>query len=322
VRGRTALVLIPAIAFALAVRSSQASPSAPGAVTLQGDADLVAAVKATLASRGIPAAADAPGAVPVKLERRAGRIVVSVETPGGSLPREVTDPRTAATIIESLVRTDVEAPLLAERAIDPTPAPFSSSSPSSSSALFDDPVTPPPVPVPTAAVSVEAPRAGRGVQLFTLAETSRANDHTSWLGVSVGACLMLGPVCAGARARFAVVVDQPWQMNIDRHGVETLLGADLPLRLGSLTLAPGFGIGLGSMHSHVEGAGRSEETGGPHADLHVALSYPLGRRTALEAALSLDVTQTTHVETSSPVALPDEPRAFGRLGVGLRFGAL
>jgi hypothetical protein len=133
---------------------------------------------------------------------------------------------------------------------------------------------------------------------------------------------MLGPVCAGARARFAVVVDQPWQTNINRHGVEVLLGADLPLHLGALTLSPGVGAGLGSMHSHEEGSARSAETGGPHADLHVTLSYPLGPRTAIEGALSLDVTQTTHVETSSPVALPDEPRAFGRLGVGLRFGAL
>ena len=50
---------------------------------------------------------------------------------------------------------------------------------------------------------------------------------------------MLGPVCAGARARFAVVADQPGRRTSDRHGFEVLLGADLPLRVGLVTVSPG-----------------------------------------------------------------------------------
>jgi len=338
-RGRTAVVLIPAIILlALGGRASQAAgPVVSPAVRLRGDPDLVAVVKTTLAERGIltldagdeGGVGDGPddsarGAVDVKLERRGARIVVSVDGGGGATGREVTDARTAATIIESQVRVDVEAPLLANRAIGPTAAPeppFPPAAPEGAASSAASSAAPSAA-APTTAVSIEASRPGRGVQLFTLAETSRANDHTSWLGVQVGACLMLGPVCAGARARFAVVAEQPWQKDIDRRGVEVLLGADLPMRIGVLTISPGIGAGVGSTHTHEEGSGRSAETGGPHADLHVALSYPFGKRAALEAALSLDVTQTTHVETSSPTPLPDEPIVFGRLGAGLRFGAL
>ena len=100
----------------------QARPVASPAVRLEGNPDLIAVVKATLAERGIlTVGADGDdsgrGAVNVKLERRGARIVVFVDVAGGPTGREVTDARTAATVIESQVRVDVEAPLLADRPI-------------------------------------------------------------------------------------------------------------------------------------------------------------------------------------------------------------
>jgi hypothetical protein len=317
------ILLLIAIGAAAVPRGGQAQerPGSP-AVRLAGDPALIAAVRAALADRGIATGARAAAAADVRLERRGSRIAIAAALGGGEAGgpvwREVSDARTAATVIESLVRTDVEAPLLSVRPVDPAPA---APPPAPRGAFADEDDPPPAAPAATVA-AVPAERGGRGLQLFALAETSRANDRTSWIGVQVGACVMLGPVCAGARVRSAVVAAEPWPADIDRRGFEVLLGADWPLRLGRVVLSPGVGAGVGSTHTHQDGSRSSEETGGPHADAHVGLSYPLGARTAIEATFALDVTQTTHVETSSPVPLPDEPRLFARFAAGVRFGAL
>jgi hypothetical protein len=87
-------------------------------------------------------------------------------------------------------------------------------------------------------------------------------------------------------------------------------------------LSPGLAVGVGSVHTHQKGTDESEGTGGPHADAHVSLAYQLRPHLALEAAMSVDVTETTHVESSSAVILPDEPQFFARFGAGVRFGGL
>lgn len=306
-------------------RDAAAAAACRPGVRLDGDRALVDVVGTALVERGIAvargggnggggedASADcAP--LDVRLERHDDRISVFTPDGGGATPmrREVTDPRTATTIVESWVNVDVEAPLLTTRVV----------------ALAESaPATPPAPAAPTVATAITAPApaaTGRGVQLFAVAERARANDGTAWTGIELGACVALGPLCVGARARFAIAGGpQLRQADLDRHGVEVLLGADLPFRAGRATLSPGIGAGVGSIHTHQAGTGQSAETGGPHADLHLSLSYPLRHRLALELAASLDVTQTTHVETSSSIVLPDEPRLFARFGAGVRFGAL
>jgi hypothetical protein len=236
-------------------------------------------------------------------------MIVSIATEGDKpgdhlVERAVTDARTAATVIESWVRTDVQAPLLARHQIDDAgPGDL----------------------VPRAAVVV-APSAppARGVQLFAAGETALASDSSTWLGVELGACVMLGPVCASARARFASVAQGPerWQRDLERHGVELLLGADLPRRIGRAVLSPGLAVGVGWIHTHEEGSPRRESIGGLRVQGRLALSYPMTRRLAAELALSFEVTETEHVETSSPEPLPPEPRWLGRLGAGIRFEGL
>jgi len=289
-----------------------AEAACPPAVRLAGDDEvLTAEVRATLVERGIGGEIRDCPAVGVSLVRKRGPIVVSIDygVDGGRVERAVTDARTAATVIEAWVRTDVEAPLLSTREIERPATPAAAQA------------QPPP---PAVAVAPPAaPAAARGVQLFTVTETSFADDCTSWLGAQVGACVTLGPVCAGARARFAMVVygPAPWQ-DLDRRGVEMLLAADVPLRAGPITVAPGLGAGVGWIHTHQEGSHAGGETGGLRGEGHVSAAYALRPRLALEVALALVVTQATHVETSSPTPLPDEPRFLGRLGVGLRFGGL
>ena len=308
-------------------------PACPPSARLRGDVGPVTSVAALLAERGIATGTSPCPAIGVTLERRHAQLVVTIEVgEGTTVERTVSDGRTAATLIESWARTDVEAPLLT--AHDHPPAPV------------DHPAEPPgerrdyddgwsagsaaDAPAPTASASlsaVSAPAAdtaGRRVQVFAVAENAVASDRTRWAGAQVGACVMLGPLCAGARIRFATVFGgtERWRGNLDRRGAEMLLGADLPLRLGRATLAPGLAAGIGWTHTNDDDAPNSSETGGLRAEAHATLSYPFTRRLALDVTLSADLTQATHVETSSTVPLPDEPRILGRLGAGLRFGGL
>jgi hypothetical protein len=279
----------------------------PPAVRLSGDRALIGSVSPALVDRGI--ALDAGGclSVSVNLERRGHTMIVSIaegdDSSGGPFTRRaVTDARTAATVIESWVRTDLEAPLLARRQI----------------AGAD--------PRDLGAVAMDAapPARARGIQVFAAGETAWASDRSRWLGLEVGGCVMLGPVCGSARARFAAVLHGPgrWANNLDRHGVELLLGAELPLRLGAAVMSPGLALGVGWIHTFEEGSSRGEEIGGLRAEGRLALAWPVGERLALELALSLEITQAEHVEISSPEPLPIQPRWLGRLGAGLRFAGL
>src|SRR6185295_10792158 len=97
----------------------------------------------------------------------------------------------------------------------------------------------------------------------------------------------------------------PWDGELERAGTELLLGIDVPLALGRMTLSPGFAAGLGSIHTRAEGTRHmGSETGGPRADVHATLSIPLGRRLALDLFAAADLTQETHVEQASTMALP------------------
>ncbi len=311
------------ITLAVMCAARHASAACRPGVRLDGDAALVGTVGAALGERGIATdgALDVSGdvtgtaaecaAARVTLARRADRIGVSIA--GARQPaveREVTDARTATTVIESWVRFDVEEPLLASRTIAmATPAPPA-------------PTVPAPPPVTTATVA-PPPGNGRGLQLFALAERSLASDGTAWMGLQVGACVALGPFCLGGRARFAVAAGpQLRQDALERHGFELLFDGDLPVHFGRATLSPGLGLGIGSVHTHQDGTGQSESTGGPHAEAHVSLLYGLRPHLALELAMSVDVTETTHVESSAAVLLPDEPQFFTRFGAGVRFGGL
>ncbi len=306
------------VTLAVICAARHASANCRPGVRLDGDEALVGVVSAALSERGIATAEadEVNGALAacaparVTLRRRDERIAVSLAGREPAVAREVTDARTATTVIESWVRVDVEEPLLASRTVAMvTPRPAAAA--------------PPAPPAATTTVVAPPPGNGRGVQLFALAERSIANDGTAWLGLQVGACVAIGPFCLGGRARFAAAAGPQLRQNdLERHGFELLFDGDLPVRFGRATLSPGLGVGIGSVHTHQDGTGQSEGTGGPHAEAHVSLIYGLRPHLALEAAMSVDVTETTHVESSSSVILPDDPQFFARFGAGVRFGGL
>ena len=291
------LAVLVVVAIAPAVRAAPCG-------NLGGDAELAAAIEQVLAQREVRCD-DVRGEV-----RYDGAAIVVTSGDPIPLERRVGDVATAATVVESWLGASVADPLLAIR-----PVPVLAVAP---------PAPAPRVVIVERQVPVTAPV--RGFQLFATGETSIANDRTSWLGLSVGGCIVIGPLCASARVRFATVVDGPGPLwdDLERRGVELLVGGEIPLQVGSGQLLLGFGGGTGQMHTKMEREGphMGSETGGLRADVHASWAYPIGHDLAVELSLAVDLTQATRTESMVQEPLPDEPLVLGRFGIGLRYGSL
>lgn len=300
------VLAVLALVGPLGLGSAMAAPCAPS-VQVSGDPALVATVGELLVRHGISNEGEGCPVVRVRLEHRGEEIVV-FRLGEPTEERLVGEPATAATLIESWSRSDFEKPLLASL----PPA-----------ARVADRAPPPPAPrEPTAAGRAYAPP--RGVQVFGVAETSLADDRTTWAGAVVGVCVQLGRACATARGRVAALLDGPgvWG-TAERHTTDVLFGGDIPFGLGRSTLTLGFGAGMGAVHTGLRSASGGQEgseTFGLRADAHLAWTVSLAASLSLDLAASLDVSQVTDVESSSMSSLRDEPRLFARLGAGLRFG--
>jgi hypothetical protein len=286
----------------------------PPAATLTGDDDLVRAIRALLGARGIADETPRCPAVRARVERRGAWLVVGVERPGGApggapgglIERSVSEVATAATVIESWTRSDVAAPLLASREV-------------------------PVVDAPEPGAAAGSPPAARGIQLFAAEETSIASDGTVWQGMQLEACIMLGPICAAARLHGGKVISQPasWD-GFERHGAEVYVGIDVPIAIGRARLTPGFAAGYGEMFTRhaSDGEPMGMEIGGPRAEVHAAVSWPLTAHLAVDLVTTGALTQATRIESRGPavpdpaLVFPAEPRALLRFAVGVRYGAL
>jgi hypothetical protein len=300
--GFVGILLVFIVVLSITAAIDRQARACPPTVRVSGDRALVAEVTPVLLERGIATTSSDCPEVAITVERRGRTMVVATSSVDHQVTeRVVTDSRTAATVIESWVRTDVEAPLLERRRLD-----------------VDDDEQPGLTPSVLAATA-RPPKPG--LPLFTLVETGVGSDRTTWFGVALGGCVRLGPLCAGGRLRLSTVAGGPgeWRQEMDRQAVETLVGVDVPMRVGRVTLSPGIAAGVGWIHTQEETSARGQDTTGVRAESHLALSYPLGGRISVEGALSLEVGQTVHVETASTEALPSDPRALVRAGLGLRF---
>ena len=316
--GNPHVPVIRVLAILLITARVARAGTCPPAVALTGDDDTVRAVREQLAARGITGETPSCPALRAQIERRGAQLVVRMVPAaqpgvpgrgiGPGIERVIGGPQTAATVIESWVRGDVASSLLGPRDVptpDAAPPPSASSEPSAT-----------------------------GIQLFAAAETSVASDRTLWQGLQLGACIMLGPVCATARVRAGKVVARPdaWR-RFKRKSGELLGGIDIPIAVAGLRLRPGFSAGYGSMLTHHIGddGEAGVEMSGLRAEAHIGLSIPLSAHLAIDLVTAAELTQATAIatrgmpvaaSTDSTVACPDEPRALFRFAVGVRYGAL
>jgi hypothetical protein len=271
----------------LAVRAY--ADDCPPQVTLDGDATLVAQLDLELAGRGIATSGNCPARI-AKIERHGDTLVISIS----DAARTVSEIKTAAAVIESFVRDDVGSPLLAVR-MPPRPRVEQGS-----------PAAPP------------APQLPRGWHFFGGLEASVASDHSRWMGMQLGACRMIGVLCAAVRLRGGAVTSDagPWSAT-RRNAGELLLGFDIPFRMSRFLLTPGVALGFGDIETKT--ADVQSRSNNFRGQVHVSLSVPLTRAFALDIYASGTLAQQVDREPGYMTTL-QEPLGYLRFGVGVRYG--
>jgi hypothetical protein len=319
----------------MVARSIDAPPEAAtdcgSTATLLGDAGPLGAVSSALRRRGIRSERGAGcSALRVTVARRGEGIRLAMLQPTGRLTtRVVATAETAATLIESLLRTDIAAPLMAARALDSpgsadgramarVPA-FAPAGPLDAETVED--VAPPPAPpsrrfAPTVAMVGEAGVARGGAREY---------------GAGLTSCVRVGAVCIGLAARLAraSVARSPDLEGSQATVADGMLAADLAWPIGRATLRPGAAIGLGWVGvrgSQLDGRASWNEIGF-RAEARLALDWTLGRGLAVELAAGAGAGASTIMD----VALTPSGRMFRSLesgpartvhgGLGLRYGS-
>lgn len=299
---RASSCVLGIVLCATATSPARADADCPPVAVTEGEAALADSIATRLASAGIATSVvEGCPVVRVVVAARGERVHLTI-TDGfdRSTEREVSDVRTAATVVESWTLQEIDparasaavpvsSPLAAERAAEPLP------------------VVPPAVPV--AAIGAAA-------------ELSIGSDGSSWYGVVADGCARSGRVCIGGRARLAAdggssVSELPTQASV--LDVSALASLDLPLAIGRLVVRPGVGVGGAwsrTSEQHHDGHGPFtlvRSTASLRAELHVSAALAVGRWLAVTGELSGE---------GSPLASDahDGPRGFGRGSLGLRVG--
>ena len=234
----------------------------------------------------------------------AGYVVVVDDRYGRRARRVIEDPEAAASIVESWT-TDEDADVL--RASTATAG---------------------------AALALSAPprpeSAERHVEASFAASLDAAlgSDRSFWYGGSVGACVVIGPACVGARARL-LLNRQDNQLDADagptsRQRFDLLLTGALPWSHGRLTLVPSAGFGAGWVRTSASGAdGQTsyEDGGGLRADLDVELLLRITRwlNVGLDAGVTRVFLSRTDAREVDGIFFAGEPSATAHFGVGCAF---
>ena len=351
-------VALAAIGFGAAVTAAApplaAEPTCEPVAIVDGDPALVASLQSRLVERGIAIDEATPDACPavratVVRDGAAVRITV-IEPSGAAVARDVTTEEIAATWIESRVRMDVGAPLLAARV--PVAVPRGGAAPGAA---------PSPAAADTMMVAVAAPRRDP-LSIAVAIESSFAGDGTDWRSYSLAACARIGPLCVGALGRLGdneASVHDDMFIIAKRSSRDLLLTASLPIRGRTFTIAPNVGAGVGWMRTRqvgeplfgpdtctdptVDGTCElpepiNEATRGLRLAAGVTVSLPINARVAFDFGVTGELLAGGHTElyvrdnpfdgmadgsdgyTDDFFEYPGEPDRFFRAGIGLRIG--
>ncbi len=230
-------VALALAALVSAPRMGAAEPCAPRA-ELGGDAVAVERVTGELGRLGVAVAPAAPGCPTVKavveLDRDGGIAVAVRGAAQRSEGRVVSDAALAAVWIDSWLRDDLDG-------WTPSPARV---------AAIDAPV--PPSSVPSLAPPSDgapAPPAPSVFERFAISaayEQAWTDDGSAWSGGNVSACVRVGALCLGGRARAAFEPELAANVTAAaRSDLSVLATASLPIDVGQFFLAPEVGLGLG-----------------------------------------------------------------------------
>jgi len=209
------------------VRTAGAEPCAPRA-SISGDAEAVTSVGAELVRLGVATGAAKPGCrgvtAVVQQERDGGISVAVSDSAHRSEGRVVSDPALAAAWIDSWLHDDFE--------VAPAPMPVA------------EEISP-----PRDAVVASIP-ARDPFDRFALSagyELAWTSTSSSWSGFGAAACVKLGELCLGARGRYLSETEKANLSALSRSDVSLLATASWSKQIGTMSIAPELGLGVGRM---------------------------------------------------------------------------
>jgi hypothetical protein len=315
--------LVAAMGMGVAVPrgDARAEPACIPVVRLSGEKAVTAPVMKLLTRRGVSVSGESRcGTLTAVLTSRGEQTLITIVDPEGrTVERAAADAEAAATVIESWVRGDLSAPLLAAR--EP--------------------------PVRRQAADREAPPAieqtvaveTRPIEIGAEAGAGLSSDGALWTAAHAQACVTVGPMCAGALVRLANDTESQGdsvERTTSRSAIDMLLVADLPLRRGRLTLTPGVGIGQTSLRAR-RGSGEREQvtTTGLTLRARVGAGVQVTGAWSLQADLAVGASPFARKLLREEQFGPDDPddpddaeplsgvpRMYGWFGVGLLYGGL
>ncbi len=275
----------------------------------------VSELRDRLAERGIGEPVDGCPAAQAEVAAAGAELMIDVEDVAGRHSRRtVSTPAAAASFIESWVRTDLSAPLLSPALAFPVaPAPERAPEPASAPVVVRQGARPG---LPALGIALGA-------------QGAVASDGSVWGGLELAACVRLGRLCAGALARWNVELESEERREnaqAERRSAELLVGAELPLRFGRVTLTPGLAAGVGWLHNgafRVSERRIDEDSGGLRLAARLTVSMKLVGRWGIDAGVTLDGSPLARTESYvvETVTIPGEPRVYLRGMLGLRWGA-
>ena len=222
-------------------RATDLSAACAPAVRLDGERALIAPIRASLQARGV---AEGGALACQRLEVRVlpaspGYDLFLTDAEGRTDRRQIARADTAAMVIESWLQADLSDPLL-----DRGPPPIPPADPAAAVSLAASAPPPPSSPAGRSLV----PRS-----LGTLrGESAIDRGAAMWWGAAAGACLRMGPLCAGPQARLRVSAGPPGVTTSSRsledlRSLEGGLTLEAPLALGPVRVLPGIFLGAGRL---------------------------------------------------------------------------
>jgi hypothetical protein len=296
-----------------------AASACPPAVALKGDPTVVVAIGDILSRNGISTAPeDGCPSAEATVARSKGGFAVRIQDPSERLiEREVVDCESAASIIESWVRSDLSANMLSPPTVS---APYRESNQEKLSTNTED----------DQIQKSDSPSASALIDLGF--EAGAGFDGSVWFGGVLSGCAILGPTCLGAAAKLGsdpALSGDSELLETRRMILDLLAVADFPFfLLEGFTLRPGIEAGAIFLRLTKvdDNNGIKELIETERWELavgaHLKGALKLGRGFSLLIGISVSVLP---IANTSPFNEDDtwvtgSPRGVARFAVGLEYG--